>query len=295
MLRVGLKIDYIFDEDRYYKKLYGERDILYFLYKTGIRALETPVGPEMDKEGIVEHINKCMKAGFTLSFHLYSEMGQANPAHFSLESGNICKNFHESIFQLADCAARLQRHESVVNIHPAAEHIKFDRKELVEKSIEFFKWANNWCQTNAPEVKPVAELQIRPNEDEPIQRIGDNYSELLEIAKHADIGTCWDFGHAYMNTQRFGDPLYPPDEFVRYVIHVHCHDASVEDHYPLGFGNVPWEHFLDILKKAGFDGTIILEVIPRNFLSTNGLNSLIDSVNSITRVIHKKPKPTGYS
>jgi sugar phosphate isomerase/epimerase len=287
MPRIGLKIDYKFDEDPYYKKLYGERNILDFLYKLGIRALETPVGPEMDKEGLAEHIKLCTKVGFNLSFHPHSEAREANPTHFSLETGNRCRIFHEAIFRLTDHATRLQQFETVVNIHPAAGHIKFDRDELLEKSVEFFNWAIDWCRANTPQVTPVAELQIRPNREEDIRRLGDNYGELLHIARHTDVGICWDFGHAYMNTKRFGDPLYPPDELIPHITHVHCHDAKDEDHQPLEYGNVPWKHFLAILLGVGFDGSIILEITPQQFLSANGLNSLIGSVNSIIRIIEK--------
>ncbi len=260
-----MKIDYKFNENPCYKELYGERDILDFLYKIGIRALETPVGPEMDENGITEHINRCIRSGFSLSLHPYTEMGEANPAHFSPGSENACKIFHESVLLLADTAAHLQGVEAVVNIHPAAESIKYDRSELLDRSTEFFGWAQDWCRAKALHVRPVAELQIRPNRDEPIQRLGDRYSELLEIAKQTGIGICWDFGHAYMNSKRFSDPLYPPDELIRYITHVHCHDASDDDHQPLGTGKVPWEDFLDILLRAGFDGTIILEVTPPQF------------------------------
>jgi sugar phosphate isomerase/epimerase len=90
-----------------------------------------------------------------------------------------------------------------------------------------------------------------------------------------------------MNTKRFGDPLYPPDELIPHITHVHCHDANDEDHHPLEYGNVPWKNFLTMLLDAGFDGSIILEITPQSFLSANGLNSLIDSVNTLARIIKK--------
>lgn len=287
MPRIGLKLDYKFAEDPNYRKLYGELDILKFLYKLGVRALETPVGPEMEEEEITEHIKLCTGAGLNLSFHPYSESRAANPTHFSLEDKNICRVFHETIFRLADYAASLQQFETVVNIHPAAGHIKFDRDELLEKSIEFFHWAKSWCRANATRVIPVAELQIKPNVDEDIRRLGDNYDELLEIVRHTAVRICWDFGHAYMNTKRFGGPLYPPDELLPHITHVHCHDADAEDHRPLEYDNVPWKDFLTTLLDIGFDGTIILEIPPQSFLSANGLNSLIGSVNSLLRMIEK--------
>jgi len=77
-----------------------------------------------------------------------------------------------------------------------------------------------------------------------------------------------------MNTRNFGLPLFPPAEFLRRIIHVHCHDADGEDHQPLVHGNVPWKEFLKKLAAAGFDGTVVLEVPARNFLASGGVESL---------------------
>jgi sugar phosphate isomerase/epimerase len=285
MPKIGLKIDYNYKDNPYYQELYGNRDVLEYLYSVGIRTLESAIGPEIHKDAFFEHINQCIKAGFLVSLHPYTEMGEANPAGFSPEKENACMIFHESVFRLADRAAQLQQFETTVNIHPAADHIKINRNNLLERSIAFFKWAHHWCKANAPMARPVAELQIRPNREESIQRLGDCYSELLEITRHTDTGICWDFGHAYMNSLRFADPLFPPTELIRHITHVHCHDVSVYDHEPLEFGNVPWEHFLDILIEAGFDGAIILEVLPQRFLSAQGLRSLINSISAIKRKI----------
>lgn len=285
MRRIGLKLDRDFKVSPSYKELYGGHDILKFLYKIGVRTLETPVGPETNQDELFEHIRECIAAGFIISLHPYTERQAENPAHFSLEENNPCKIFHQAIFQVCNKSAQLQQTEAVVNIHPAAEHIQFSRKGMMEKSIAFYKWANYWCQDNAPMVKPVAELQIGPNKEEDIRRIGDCYDELLEIATKTNVGICWDFGHAFMNTLRFDVPLYPPDELIKHISHVHCHDVSFEDHQPLIHNKVPWQNFLEILSKNNFKGTIILEVIPQNFLSAGGLVSLTGSIKSIKKVI----------
>ena len=46
------------------------------------------------------------------------------------------------------------------------------------------------------------------------------------------------------------------------IRHVHFSDnrARNDDHLPLGVGNIDWKHAVDALKKAGYDGTITLEV-----------------------------------
>ena len=131
----------------------------------------------------------------------------------------------------------------------------------------------------------TVELQISPNADEPRQRIGDTYDELLEVAERSGVDACWDFGHAYWNTRRYGWPLYPPEALLPHIRHVHCHDVfGGEDHQPLVYGAVPWRDFLTLLTDHGFDGRVILEVPPTEFPKAGGLQSLLDSVQALNDV-----------
>ena len=133
---------------------------------------------------------------------------------------------HERFFTLAAEAARLAQYPTIVNIHGAAGTDKDPRPFLVEQSALFFAWAGEWCRQNAPEVGVTVELQISPNADEPWQRVGDKYDELLEIEQRTGVAVCWDFGHAYWNTHRYGWPLYPPEALLPHIKHVHCHDVT---------------------------------------------------------------------
>ncbi len=92
---------------------------------------------------------------------------------------------------------------------------------------------------------------------------------------------CWDFGHAYMNHLRYDVPLYPPQEFLPHVGHVHCHDVCGDDHHPLEYDTVPWKEFIRMLIDSGFDDRIILEVPPANFVKAGGIQSLIRSIEAL--------------
>ena len=179
---IGLKLDVGFSQDEVYRRLYGERDILAFLRELGFDAVETPVGPETQTDELREHIARCVGAGLKVSLHPYSEGTIANPLYFSPEENNPCRRMHQRFFTLAAEAARLAQYPTIVNIHGAAGTDKDPREFLVERTIAFFTWAGQWCRQNAPEVGVTVELQISPNADEPRQRIGDKYEELLEIA-----------------------------------------------------------------------------------------------------------------
>ena len=275
---VGIKLNVGFAEREPYQQLYGRRDVLAYLRDLGVRAAEAPVGARTEVEAIKAHARQCAAAGLRLSMHPYTEGTSANPAYFADRRDNACRSLHERFFRLAAEAAELQQGESVVNIHAAAGPLEISRRTLVDQSVRFFAWARQWCERHGPLVRPVAELQIRPYPYEPIQRIGDHFAELLEVVERSGCGACWDFGHAYMNTVRFGLPGEAPRVLLGRVAHVHCHDADDEDHQPLVFDRVPWRRHLAELAAEGFDGTVILEVPPEYFLPHGGLAALEDSI-----------------
>lgn len=278
---IGLKLDIGFAQEDVYRRLYGSRDILPFLKELGFGAVETPVGPETDLTRLREHIARCTEAGLKVSLHPYSEGSIFNVLYFSSEADNPCRLMHERFLAIAGEAARLQKCPTIVNIHGAAAGSDEAREQLLSRSIAFFTWAGQWCRDNAPEVGVTVELQISPDPGEPRQRIGDTYAELLDVSTKSGAGVCWDFGHAYWNTRRFGWPITPPEALLKRIVHVHCHDASTEDHQPLVHGAVPWREFIGLLVKHGFDGRVILEVPPDSFLRAGGIDSLIDSAKAL--------------
>jgi sugar phosphate isomerase/epimerase len=249
----------------------------------GLRAVETAVGPDTDFAALTAYAERCTKTGFRVSLHPYTERTPCNPAHFSGKE-ELCRRFHTKVFLAAEEAARRQGGDVTVTIHAAAGEKGEKRRALVDESIRFFAWAKEWCLENAPGVKIAVELQFRPYPHETIQRIGDEYAELAEIAERAGVGVCWDFGHAFMNADRFGLPLDPPEDVLKQIVHIHCHDVNDIDHWPLVFDRVPYARMLALALDHGFDGTVVLEVPPENFLKAGGFDSLVRSVDKIKTV-----------
>ena len=279
---IGLKLDIGFAQNDTYHRLYGEREILPFLREMGFDGVETPVGPETEPEALREHFVRCTRAGLQVSFHPYSEGSLFNPLYFSSDADNPCRKLHERFFSLAAEAAQRQESPTVVNIHGAAGTSDDTRRHLVDQTIAFFTWAGQWCRENAPEVSVTVELQISPKPNEPGRRAGDRYEELLDVVLRSGVGACWDFGHAYWNTRRYGWPLQPPRDLLPHIRHVHCHDVhGGEDHQPLVYGEVPWRDFIQLLTDHGFDDRVILEVPPDQFLRAGGLRSLVGSIDAL--------------
>lgn len=277
-MRIGLKLDIDFAANPFYRRLYGSCNVPVFLRSLGFHGIETPVGPETSEADVLDHARICSQAGLAVSLHPYTEAAPQNPGGFEDKAGNVCRDYFERLFELSDEIARMQRSAVVVNVHSAAGPKSVPRSHLVERSIAFFDWARSFTQSHYPNAQPVAELQIAPNPDEDMMRIGDSYDELLAVVRQSGTPACLDLGHAAMNIQRFGGPLEPPAALLRQVVHVHCHDVNGEDHLPLSPGDRPWRKLLNLLIQAGFDQTIILEVPPANFLNHGGLDALTRSI-----------------
>jgi sugar phosphate isomerase/epimerase len=282
-MTIGVKLDIGFQRDESCRKLFGNRNVLAYIPKLGVRAVETAVDLDTDFAALATHIRLCTKAGVRVSLHPYTEGTVCNPAHFS-KLDPYCRQFHTRVFITAEEAAVRQGRKAVVNIHGAAGVVGSDRRALVEDSVRFFKWSREWCAENAPHVAVVVELQFRPHANETIQRIGDNYEELIEITQRAGVGACLDLGHAYMNASRFGSPLEPPAELLKRVGHVHCHDVDHIDHRPLVHGRVPYEKLLLMAIEHGFDGTVVLEVPSENYVESGGFNTLVQSIEKLKTI-----------
>jgi sugar phosphate isomerase/epimerase len=285
---IGLKLDIGFCENEEYRRLYGGRDVLAYLRGLGVEAVETPVGPETDLSQLREHIGRCVGGGMKVSLHPYSEATQCNPAFFSADGASPCRDMHERFLAVAAEITRLQDCPTIVNVHSAAGTTADSRQQLVDQSVAFFAWAGDWCRRHAPDVVVTAELQISPSQREVRVRIGDNYDELLAVVRRSGVKACWDFGHAWRNAYRYGGDLYPPADLVKQIAHVHCHDADGDDHQPLIHGTVPWGDFLRLLADNGYDGRIILEVPPAEFLRAGGLETLAASVSAVREQLRNR-------
>jgi sugar phosphate isomerase/epimerase len=277
---IGAKLDLGFHDNESYRRLFGHENIFELFAKLGVRALETAVGPETDFAALSDHTHLCAAAGYRVSFHPYTELTPFNPAYFTHANGRG-RHFHTRVFLAAEEAAERQGRPAIVNIHGAAAPLGGDRAALLDESIRFFTWAREWCTENAPHVIPVSELQFQPFAGETVQRVGDRYGELMEIVTRAEVGACLDIGHAFMNAERFGYPVDPPADLLQKIVHIHCHDAREIDHFPLVFERVPWRRLLSSAVEAGFDGSVILEVPPENFLKAGGLDTLVQSIEKL--------------
>lgn len=282
-MRIGLKLDVDFDTSESYRRLFGGRDVPSRLNELGVQAVEIPLGRSSDLGEVADKAQRCCEVGLHVSFHPYTEGQGANPAHFD-GPGSRPAMVHQRFLTLAASLARDQG-ETIVNIHPAARAQHGFRGELLERSVQFFSWVSDWCAEHAPNVRPVAELQVAPDVSEQLIRVGASPVELTEIVKRSGVAACWDVGHAVWNHRRFGMSQDPTKELWEWIAHVHCHDVDEEDHRILSHGDTHWRRFLQNLSDTGFAGTVIVEVAPQTFLDAGGLTALEQSIAAVADAV----------
>jgi sugar phosphate isomerase/epimerase len=281
-MRVGFKLDVDFDTSVAYQRLFGDGSVLVRLKELGVEAVEFPLGPASDLDEVAVTVRQCHSVGLLVSFHPYTEGQEANPAHFEGPRSHPAI-IHERFFGLAAQMSRDQG-ETIVNVHPAAASAnRASRVELLERSVHFFSWANDWCAEHSSDVRAVAELQVAPDEGEGLIRIGDTPEELAQVVERSEAGACWDVGHSEWNNRRFGTSRHPTEQLWKRIVHVHCHDVDDEgDHRVLRRGDTHWRRFLQDLAGTDYAGTVVIEVAPETFLEAGGPQALEESIAVVT-------------
>ena len=140
-----------------------------------------------------------------------------------------------------------------VNVHASKTPGKFSRRDSLAWQAEAF----------ATLAVRAAEYGLRVMVEHPPQReIGPAEMETL-LAGDARLGLHLDFGHLHVGTP---DGLRLTREFVAHfaprLAHAHLSDNKLkaDDHLPLGAGNVKWRDCLQVVRDAGYDRTLTLEV-----------------------------------
>jgi sugar phosphate isomerase/epimerase len=279
-VRLGLKLGP--DDAENLGLLIGRSDPLAGLRELGVEAVEIPLGLHSPLDRIAAWARRCRQAGLMVSFHPYTEGTPANPAHFEGPEG-LPGRVHLRFLSLA-AAVAAEQGETVVNLHPAAAGPPFGRETLFARSVDFFSWLQEWCAVRAPEVRPVAELQVSPAPGEVLHRVGDQPEELELLATRAAIDVCWDVGHAVLNHRRWGYSLDPGPGLWSRISHIHCHEVSDSDHRPPRRPESGWGRFLRAAKERGYPGTVVVEVTVTDFLAEGGARVLIESFSAVGSV-----------
>ena len=222
------------------------------LKAAGMSVLEFTLHPATEEwqamRGLAE---ECVRAGYRCHFHAPYQ-SSFTIAGFATSGRDAIRRMYAPALELVERLAGEQRSDPALVIHGATANAP--RAELRRDTEAFLAWV--LAETHYSRLM----LEILPPKP-PLTRIGESRDELLDLVRTMNdprVGICWDLGHDYL----LGYTAAPTDDFLRAVRHVHIHDinAAREDHFPLIFGNVPWQADLRALVGVGFDGAGGMEI-----------------------------------
>ena len=139
----------------------------------------------------------------------------------------------------------------LMNIHPSYNGKPYSNEDKIRENIEFLKEVNTMCKSEG--ITLMIENYIAPfGSPRSFKRI---LREVPELKMHLDVGHSnigFDKNIAESFFKTFGNE----------IIHLHFSDnkGKKDDHLPLGCGNIDWKEIVRVIKKAGYDSTITLEI-----------------------------------
>lgn len=242
----------------------GRENFLAPLKAAGMTVLEFTLHPEgAEWEPMRLLAEECVRAGYRCHFHApYKD--PFSPAGFASARRAELEQLFAPPIEFAERMARLGDYAPALVIHGA--HGKTSLAELTDDTRQFLAWVME--QTRHSRVM----LEILPPKPGYV-RLSETYEQVANLVRefnHPRLNICWDFGHTVLQ----GYTGAPPDDFLRRVRHVHIHDINDarEDHFPLIFGNVPWQDDLRALMRVGFDGAVVMEINGYRASSVERLN-----------------------
>ena len=262
----------------------GLRSFLAPLREAGLDSLEFELDenlPMWDEFGPM--MEETIAEGLHLSFHA-AYRAPHTLLGFSTEMKESIQQDYRPLLQIAeDWSLRLNRLHTVV-FHAAAAPAPHNILPMIADTVAFLQWVSAEfphlqiaLENNNPSSANLVKLGI--------QR--EDVLALLRLTGRQQTGICWDMGHDALTTQ----PVTAPDEWLKKVIHVHLHDFDQDgqDHYPLIFGNVPYQHWLAQLKQVEMQGIAVLELKGERFKNMKYeqiIRSLADSFSKIRREVN---------
>lgn len=221
-------------------------------------------------------IETCRDMGFTLCFHAPYRA----PHTIAGFAGSQRDEIIQPLGPIYDVAAKYG--PATIVIHGAKDALR-PRALLCADTVAFLQWV----------LDTYSELTValeNLNPDPAANKIGCDRAEVKRIVQKVDhprLGICWDVGHDVNGGAR----RLPRAKWLGLVRHVHIHDLDDRglDHYPLIYGKVVAERWLPPLARAGFAGTITLELNGARcgFLWPDRIASaLVGSVRAIHEALH---------
>lgn len=100
----------------------------------------------------------------------------------------------------------------------------------------------------------------------------DDFKRFYDEIKD-DIGLVLDTGHANLAGEVEGFIAGFPDK----IVHIHAHDnlGEMDQHLGIGYGNIDWKRFANLLKEASYNRIVIIESFEHVWESMEKLKQLL--------------------
>ncbi len=140
-------------------------------------------------------------------------------------------------------------------IHPSGVS-KFWRKEKIDETI-----INSIEELNKISQNYEIELLV-----ENLSRGNFKLKDLKDLIERTNANICLDTGHANLTTDDVGIFEFI-NSFEDEISHIHLNDnrGGYDEHIPIGYGNVNFENIILELKDIGWDGSLSMELVTKNF------------------------------
>ncbi len=225
------------------------------LRQVGLSALEFELDDHLEgwsAFGTLMEITHEM--GLGLSFHGPYRLPRSLVG-FSGEARERIQADIRPLLAIAETWARKSMKCHTLVVHAAVAREPASRGFLEADTLAFLAWVLE----EFPDLQVALENNHPPAPGE--VKVGVEPEEVLALIASINsprLGACWDMGHDFLRHR--GEE--PAPEWLANVVHVHVHDVDEngEDHFPLIFGRVPYEHWLGAWKVLSGRGNVVLEL-----------------------------------
>ena len=251
--------------------------------RSGLSSLEFELDDRQENwPDFAPLMEAAFQMGLGLSFHApyrppYRLAGFAGQEHSRIQDD------YRPALAIAETWARRSSVCRTVVIHAAVAKEPAARKPLIEDTLAFLAWV----------LEEFPDLQLALENNHPARpgevKVGVEPEDVLSMLTALDtprLGACWDLGHDYLRQKG----TVPTQEWLSRVVHIHVHDVDEngEDHFPLIFGRVPYEHWLGAWKAVTKGGGVVLELKGKhlqNWSQSQIAEALETSISSLNKVL----------
>jgi sugar phosphate isomerase/epimerase len=109
----------------------------------------------------------------------------------------------------------------------------------------------------------------------------DDFLRLVVDHALSGLGACWDTGHGWIAGQapeaacRLGGSLA--------TLHVHDNDGQRDRHWIPTTGGIPWGSFVSCLRRIGYAGPFMMELVPPESRTPEAIRRTIDDAVKVYR------------